>query len=189
MEYIMMEIPSGMFSNKKISKEEVHKNFEYYISQSKERINYLNSYIEKTGINMEFDFSPFSLIALWKWYETKIEVVKKTDEELATQISQYPDWMNEFITKDRVADNTLKIALDVSFYFAEVIIKNNEKISWGYFTSPRSRVSVNQPVLLGFSNDIDLNPRTLVLNCTRKSIKKKDEGILFNMYNTWIKYM
>lgn len=189
MEYIMMEIPCGMFSNEKISQIEVRKNFEYYISQSNDRIDYLYSYIINSGINIEFDYSPNSLINLWKWYETQIEVVEKTEEELNSQISQYPDWMKDFVSKKKISENTLKIALDMSFYFAEVIIRNNNKIKWGYFTSPRSRVSVNQPILLGFANDIDLNPRTIVLNCTRKSIRKKDEGILFNMYNTWMQYM
>lgn len=189
MEYIMMEIPCGMFSNEKISQIEVRKNFEYYISQSNDRIDYLYSYIKNTGTNIEFDYSPNSLINLWKWYETQIKVVEKTEEELKSQISQYPDWMKDFVSKEKISENTLKIALDVSFYFAEVIIRNNYKIKWGYFTSPKSRVSVNQPILLGFANDIDLNPRTIVLNCTRKSIRKNDEGILFNMYNTWMLYM
>ncbi len=189
MEYIMMEIPCGMFSNEKISHIEVRKNFEYYISQSNDRINYLCSYINNSGTHIKFDYLPNSLINLWKWYETQIEVVEKTEEELNSQISQYPDWMKDFVSREKISENTLKIALDVSFYFAEVILKNNKKIKWGYFTSPRSRVSVNQPILLGFVNDIDLNPRTIVLNCTRKSIKKKDEDILFNMYNTWTQYM
>ena len=189
MEYIMMEIPSGMFSDGKISKKEVGKYFEYYISCSNERIDYLSSYVKKMGINIEFDYSPESLIKLWKWYETQIEMVDKTEGELAYQINQYPNWMKDFVTKEKISDNTLKIALDISFYFAEVMIRNNNGIKWGYFTSPRSRMSVNQPTLLGFLNGIDLNPRLIVLNCTRKSSRNKDENLLFNMYKVWIGYI
>ena len=189
MEYIMMEIPAGMFSDDKITQNEIHQNFEHYIAQRDQRIEYLGAYINNTGVNVKFDYSPNSLIDLWKWYETQIEIVEKPKKEWKLQISQYPDWMKDFVSKEKISENTLKIALDVSFYFAEVIIRNNKKIEWGYFTSPRNRTSVNQPTLVGFVNDIDLNPRTIVLNCTRKSIRKKDEGILFNMYNIWMQYV
>ena len=63
--------------------------------------------------------------------------------------------------------------MDVALYFAEVIIRNNsEKIKWGYFTKPQIRIGVNQPTLLGFKYDKDLNPRIVIVNLARRSAKK-----------------
>ncbi|MCR4651430.1 MAG: hypothetical protein K5662_06710 [Lachnospiraceae bacterium] len=189
MEYIMMEIPSGMFTNEKITKKEVRQRFEYYVSQSNSRIDYLHSYIKDTGTNIELDYSPESLIDLWRWYEDQIEVVKKTEEEWNDEISQYPNWMKDWIPREDLSMKTMKISLDVSFYFAEVMIRNNNKIEWGYFTSPKNRIGVNMPVLLGFVNGVDLDPRRIVDVCTRKSTRGKDECRLFNIYNTWLEYI
>ena len=60
---------------------------------------------------------------------------------------------------------------------------------WGYFTKPKNRFSVNEPVLLGFKDNDDLNPRLIVENCTRKSAKEKMDDRLLKIYNTWMKYI
>lgn len=190
MEYIAMEIPLEMVPFEKMTKKDTKAYFEFYIAQINKRIEYLKQYIQNEGKMIEFDYSPNSLIVLWKWYEEKITVEEKTREELDAEISKHPEWMKDFVKKEKVSIDTLKIALDVSAYFAEVLIRNNnERIKWGYFVSPKTRMSVNQPVLLGFKNGIDLNPRLIVLNCTRKCVACKNERILFDMYNTWINYL
>ena len=50
-------------------------------------------------------------------------------------------------------------------------------------------MSVNEPTLLGFKSDMDLNPRLIVLNCTRRSGKERLNTRLFDMYNTWMSYI
>lgn len=183
-----MKMPENL-SFDKMTKNEAKFFFEYYISQSDERINYLKDYIQREGKNITFDYSPDSLVMLWNWYEKKITIIDKTKEEFELQCSKYPKWMQDYISKEKVSNETLKIALDISFYFAEVVIRNNKEIKWGIFTSPASRMSVNQPTLLGFSDGIDLNPRLIVLNCIRKSARNKNERNLFDLYNTWMKYI
>lgn len=85
---------------------------------------------------------------------------------------------------------TLKYGMDIAIYFAEIIIKNSDgRIQWGYFTRPPKRMSVNQPTLLGFKAGMDLNPRLIVINCTRRSSKERNNNRLLDMYNTWMNYI
>ncbi len=73
-----------------------------------------------------------------------------------------------------------------SIYFAEVVIKNsNGKIYWAFHTKPKNSESLNEPVLVGFLDDVYLNPRKIVEVLTRRSHREKDEYRLLNIYNVW----
>lgn len=190
MEYEMMIPPFEHKDFKSMNNKETKKYFDWFVSQVEYRIEYLKQYIDKEGVELDLDFSIDSLIPLWKWYEDKIEVVKKDKEEYIQQMAMYPEWMQPYISQEKISNDTLKIGLDISMYFAEVIIRNNpEKIRWGFFTKSKKRMSVNQPTLLGFLGDDDLNPRLIILNCTRRSSKEKNATRLYDMYNTWSKYI
>lgn len=190
MEYEMMIPPfkHGEFVN--MNKKEAQQYFDWYISQVKHRINILKKFVEKEGLENVLDYSADSFIPLWEWYEKKIEFVQKDVEEYKSEVSKYPNWMQSEILTTKVSFETLKYALDISMYFAESIIRNSGgKIKWGYFTSPKKRMSVNEPTLLGFKGNMDLNPRLVVLNCTRRSGKGKLNTRLIEMYNIWMSYV
>lgn len=190
MEYEMMMPPfkHGEFIDMK--KKEVQQYFDWYVSQVNYRIDILKKYIEKECLEDILDYSVDSFIPLWEWYEKKIEFVQKDVEEYKSEINKHPIWMQSEILTTKISFETLKYALDISMYFAEVIIRNsNGKIKWGYFTSPKKRISVNEPTLLGFKGDMDLNPRLIVLNCTRRSGKESSNTRLLEMYNTWMAYI
>lgn len=190
MEYEMMIPPFkyGKFADMK--KKETQQYFEWYISQIQNRIEILKKHMEKDNFKSILDYSVDSLIPLWEWYEKKIEFVPKDVEEYEREISKYPYWMQSEISTTQVSFDTLKYGLDISMYFAEIIIKNSKgKIKWGYFTGPKKRVSVNEPTLLGFKGDMDLNPRLIILNCTRRSGKEKLNTRLLDVYNTWMSYV
>lgn len=59
----------------------------------------------------------------------------------------------------------------------------------GYFTKPKSEVSVNMPILLGFKMNMKLDPRRIVHVCAQKSYDEHDENRLINAYKTWISYI
>lgn len=80
---------------------------------------------------------------------------------------------------------TMIYGLDIAIYFAEVIVRNNPSIHWGYYVKPKNRSSVNQPVLLGFKFDKEMNPREIVVNCIRKSDKELDPNRLYDLYHVW----
>lgn len=190
MEYEMMIPPFEHIGFECLKKKEASEYFEWYVSQVKYRIEVLKNYVQNESENVIFDYTPDSLISLWTWYEKKIKIVDKTKEELDEQMSRYPSWMHNEIARTKISLETLKYGMDVAIYFAEVIIRNsNGKIQWGYFTSPKKRMSINEPTLLGFKEDMDLNPRLIVINCTRRSSVESNNNRLFDMYNTWMNYI
>ena len=71
--------------------------------------------------------------------------------------------MQSQISERKISEKTLDIGMDIAIYFAEIIRKTApEKIDWGYFTSPKNQMYVNQPVLLGFRADIPLCPAQII---------------------------
>ena len=190
MEYEMMIPPFEHCEFSQMNKREAQFYFDWFISQVEHRINILNRYIISEDEDMVLDFSIESLIPLWKWYEQKIQIVLKDNIDYKKEIDLHPTWMEPYVSKTKISSETLKIGLDISIYFAEVMIRNNNgKIKWGFFCKPKEQISVNEPVLLGFEGGDDLNPRLIILNCIRKSSKEKAERRLFDMYNTWMDYI
>lgn len=188
MEYEVVVSPFKYNDFEKLSKIETEQYFQWYINHISDRLHILEKYIRKEGEKFELDYTPKSLIPLWSWYEKKIEMVEKTSEEIENELNKYPDWMHSEIMRTKVSVNTLKYSWDIALYFAEVMIRNGrEKVYWGYFTKPQKRMSVNEPTLLGFINDMDLNPRLIVMTCTRRSCRARDDNRLFDMYNIWYK--
>ena len=59
----------------------------------------------------------------------------------------------------------------------------------GIFYWAKKRQSVNEPVLLGFKNNVDLNPRLVLLNLLRRSSKEINEKRLYDIYYVWMKYI
>ncbi len=97
--------------------------------------------------------------------------------------------MREFIAEEQLALSTWNIAMDLAIYFAEVMVRNNApRIYWGYYTKPRNLVSVNMPVLLGFTGGA-LDSRAIVINCTCHSVKELNYKRLYEKYKIWLKYI
>lgn len=190
MEYEMMIPPFEHGEFIKMKKKEAQEYFDWFTSQVSNRIDILRKVLVKEGLNDILDFSAESLVPLWEWYEKKIIFIEKETEELLDEITKQPNWMKSEILTTKVSPETLKYALDISIYFAEIIRRDSKgKIDWGYFSSPSKRISVNEPTLLGFKSDMDLNPRLIVLNCTRRSGRELLKTRLFDMYNTWMTYI
>lgn len=189
MNYEMMIPPFEIIRFKDMNKVQAKEYFEWYMSQKENRINVLKNYIKDDGGDIVFDYTVDSLIPLWEWYESKISYRELSDKEVESRKKRYPQWMENYISNKDLSFETLKISLDVAIYFAEVIVRNNDEISWGYFTKPKNRISVNEPTLLGFICDKDLNPRTIVNTCTRRSGREKNKNRLYDIYHVWMDYI
>lgn len=180
MEYIYMDPPFEHCKFDLFSKKQASEYFEWYTKQSFLRINLLQEYINTTTIEkVELDFSDYSLIPLWEWYENFVLLNDEINTKTVSIDNGEPLFSNE----------VLKIALDVSFYFAELFIKHNSSVKWGYFTKPKNRISVNKPVLLGFKYDKCLDPRLIVENCSYRSLKVKNSDALYDIYNNWLVFL
>lgn len=164
--------------------------FEQYTGQIEIHLKNLKNEVCSEVGDMNFDYSPESLIPLWSWYEKKIELEEKSEDEMLEEAKRYPEWMHAYLGQTKISLQTLRYCLEVALYFAEVIIRNcNGKIYWGYFTRPKNRMSVNEPTLLGFKGKMDLEPRLVVLNCTRRSSRETLNTRLYDMYYIWMKYV
>ena len=60
---------------------------------------------------------------------------------------------------------------------------------WGFFTKPKSRVSVNEPVLLGFENGLDMNPRRIVDTLMWQCANGKSSEGLYEVFEIWSKFV
>lgn len=190
MEYELMIPPFNCNSFKEFNKKQVEEYFQWYVEQIGYRIEVLSNFLKYEEETISLDFSIESLIPLWNWYESKIIVEQKNEEELLKEIQKYPSWMKDEISTTKISLQTYKFGMDIAIYFAEIIRKRSEgKIQWGYFTKPQNRASVNQPVLLGFKAEMDLNPRLVITNCTRRSSKERNKERLVEMYYTWMRYI
>ena len=152
------------------------------------RIEMLEEYVHNAGVDIDFDYSPESLIPLWRWYETIIVSEKKTEEEIAAEKKNMPEWLHSQISEEKISMNTLKFGMDIAIYFAEVMIRNSDgKLHWGYVTKPKNYINVNRPVVSGFKAGKDLNPSRTVYVLTLKSKEEKNEKRLYDRYYVWQK--
>lgn len=180
MEYNYMVSPFGFDSFDNINKKQAQEYFQWYISQSEIRIGLLRTFINENHLEpINFDNSPDSLVHLWKWFE---------DDILFSEQGLVSEWGNDCCNAE-FPNEVLKIIVDISFYFAEVFLNNNPSITWGYFTKPKNRMSVNKPVLVGFKADMDLDPRLIVRNCAYRSLDNKNYKNLYNLYINWLDFL
>ena len=146
--------------------------------------------MHNAGVDIDFDYSPESLIPLWRWYETIIVSEKKTEEEIEAEKKNTPEWLHSQISEEKISMNTLKFGMDIAIYFAEVMIRNSEgTLHWGYVTKPKNYINVNRPVVSGFKAGKDLNPSRTVYVLTLKSEEEKNEKRLYNSYYVWQQYI
>ena len=171
------------------TKKEAEQYFQWYLGQREERIEYLKDMVQQERKDVLFDYTPESLIKIWEWYEGKIVIEPRPLEEIEKERARELEWMQEYVPEEQLSLKTWDIAMDIAIYFAEVMVRNNaSKVYWGYFTKPKNKVSVNMPVLLGFKDGVELDPRAIVVNCTRHSAEESNYNRLYEVYEIWLKY-
>ncbi|MFT8323422.1 MAG: hypothetical protein ABF649_21405 [Bacillus sp. (in: firmicutes)] len=190
MEYILMTPPFEVKPFEKMKKKEAQMHFDWFLSEIPKRIELISkAYLETGGGKLEdLDLTPQSLVNLWTWFIPRIEIVTKTDEEIAEELKEAPEWLTEIAMENnkKLSVGTLCLAMDIAIYFAEVFVKHFNKLDWGYVTKPKKMLYVNRPVIIGFSSGIELDPRNIVYNLTFRVVEgdKSKEG-LFNLFKVW----
>lgn len=190
LEYPLMTPPFNIKPFEKMTKKEAQMHFNWYLSEVPKRIELISkAYLETGGGKLEdLDLSPQSLVNLWTWFLPKIVTVTKSKEEIADELKEVPEWFKDIVIDNnkKLSVGTLSLAMDIAIYFAEVFIRNFDKLYWGFVTKPKSLAYVNSPVIIGFSSGIELDPRNLVYNLTLRVINgntNKEE--LFNLFDVW----
>ena len=162
--------------------------FLWYTSEIPNRIALLWEYIKQERPEAEpFDYSPESLIPLWEWYETKIEQVPMTAKEIESRVRIFPKYLESEIRKNtkKFTDETLSLALDISIYLGEVVVKNHPHLRWNYRTRPKREISVYRPVIDGLNYKMTLDSSRIVFVQMLTSVKEQNKNHLYVIYRHW----
>lgn len=162
--------------------------FLWYKSEIPNRIALLWEYMKQERPEAEpFDYSPESLIPMWEWYETKIEQVPMTAKEIESRVRIFPKYLESEIRKNtkKFTDKTLSLALDISIYLGEVVVKNHPHLRWNYRTRPKREVSVYRPVIDGLNYKMTFEPTRIVFVQMLKSVEKQNINHLYHIYCHW----
>lgn len=171
-----------------MNKKEAQEHFEWYISEAPRRIKQLKDFVDKFDLDkrVEFDYSPQSLVDLWSWYVKNVEILDKSETELANEIKSINPLIKNHIRNNKISTMWLAIALDIGIYLAECMIRNNENLKWDVLFKPKSLMCVNKPVIIGFQNDLQMDTSNLIFIQTRKILKgQKKESALIELFNNW----
>ena len=162
--------------------------FLWYTSEIPNRIALLWEYIKQERPEAEpFDYSPESLIPLWEWYETKIEQVPMTAKEIESRVRMFPKYLESEIQKNtkKFTDETLSLALDISIYLGEVVVKNHPHLRWNYRTRPKREISVYRQVIDGLNYKMTLDSSRIVFVQMLTSVKEQNKNHLYVIYRHW----
>lgn len=188
MNYTYFVPPFELIPFREMSKKEAVHFYEWYINEIPYRLDLFEKLLIENSVIEKLSFSTDLLIPIWDWYEKNICFRKLSDFEYSKKISDYPDWMHNFVFNEELSFETLNIGMDLAVFFAELFINENRgKIEWGLITGRKKLVDVNQPVLVGFRNGILMNPRVIVENMALRSAKEKNKTRLYDIFYTWMK--
>ncbi len=188
MEYSLMTPPFQVRNFDEMSEKDAKEHYEWYLSEISNRLNLLEKAVNvlKPYQQVKLDFSKDSLIDLWGWYIDNVQIVQKSEEEYQNELVSANPVTREFIQKDEIATGWLSIAMDISIYFAECLVKNNKVLNWGLVTKPKSLACVNKPVIVGFKNNMKLDATNIIFVQTRKILKGvRKRDALLQLYDNW----
>ncbi len=169
-----------------LNKKEAMRYFEWFVSIIPKRIAMLRKACVSDGIGDILDYTPESLVPLWRWYLDDVRFEEQSREEYEARLASVPDYMWHHVNQTVVARGYRLIAWDISIYFAECMLRACPKISWGIVFKPKNYVAVNRPILVGFENDLDLDTHQIVRTQMHRILDNgTDEGKLLHFFNIW----
>lgn len=177
----------------KLSEKEAATYFEWFVEQVPRRVAYVSAVCAKElRVPVErLDFSPESLLLIWKWFrkKAKTEPVTLTEEE-----KNHSAFNNGMFKNDRqLTLETEYIIRDIGMYLAETFRKNHPQIYWTYYTKPKRSFFVNHPLLKGFVDmttgvpfNAEFEPIHMAGIQARKILSGKSKDTdLFDIYTIW----
>ena len=201
-EYTLMIAPFDFAGHKRIAARQFFDNyaffeltpkqakeyFKWYMAEIPHRLTLLWNRIQQDCPELEpFDYSPESLHFIWEWYEPKIQRVPMTAKEIEYEVRKFPKYLESQIRKNtqKFTDETLSLALDISIYLGEVVVKNHPYLRWNYRTRPKRDFSVYRPVIDGLNCKMTLWPSQVLFVLMIESSKERDKNRVYDMYRYW----
>ena len=186
-QYNSLVIPDELyiedFKNAKV--EDAFQFAEWYFAQTKDRINVLKDYISQNNSNLILDYTDESLIKLWNWFEDNLEMVKKDNEEIEYEKEQIPQVFWSYIQNDRISHLMIEIAIDISYYFVDMLLNKHSNLKTDCITKPNWKNNLKKPVISGFFMDITFEPIQELVECARRSGEKKNPYRLKMLYDKY----
>ena len=191
----------------KLTKDEAKDYFEWFVSHVDERANYIRQLAsEDLCIPIDIlDYSPESLIVLWRWFLNVAEI-SKTPSKVLKSIRQELKANNEpkeFI-EDMIREHRAELSIftkylirDIGMYVGKTLIMNNESLRWDYHTNTKKDSFANIPQLFGVFHT-DYNPPFEMLfdplhftemQASNLLYDTQNEDDLYNVYKRWEKWI
>jgi len=182
-----------------MSKKTAKEAFDWYIAAIPGRMQYFRTRCAADlGIPVEtLDYSPESLIPVWRWFLRTARTEDTPKEELAWMMEQAKIFGESFITRKVLSVATEFIVRDISMYIGECFLKECPKLYWTYRDKPKSSVTVNQPVIAGLviSAGGQTKPTAFAVihmvgvQASKVLSKDAEETDLFKIYQIWREYL
>lgn len=174
--------------------------FQWFSSNIDDRIAYLNTMCAKSmrKSSSRLDYSPNSLVLLWKWFLKTARLEPTPREELEEMENGAKVFGESFINYEHFTPTSKMVMQDIAIYLGECYVKNYDNLYWCYRTRPKRWVGVNRPVIGGFSfktknggtEEAYYQPLGAVegaaANLFDFTAKKTD---LLDNYQLWLKYI
>jgi len=204
--YIPLPIPLNKpFSE--LSKKEADEYYNWFLTHIDERTDYLREKVS-TSLNISIvclDFSLESLKLIWKWFLQVAEiskvpksVLKEIKKSLRGQPQSLVDHMVEQ-QKEGLSVFTEYVLRDIGMYLAKMFIANYPCLYWTVINNPKSYISVNEPIIMGFIDDDpsypkpfrpDLEPISLARNPAMNLFDNtQQENDLYDWALKWIQWI
>lgn len=110
-----------------------------------------------------------------------------TAKEIESRVRMFPKYLESEIQKNtkKFTDETLSLALDISIYLGEVVVKNHPHLRWNYRTRPKREISVYRPVIDGLNYKMTLDSSRIVFVQMLTSVKEQNKNHLYVIYRHW----
>ena len=154
------------------------------MSQSKARRNILLDAVERLGgQKSELDYTPESLIPLWKAMSPLFKKRPLTAEEKGRFYKGIPSAAKQLkFSLTTQTTETLCLAIDIGYYIAEIYMRRYPQVHWVVFK--HKSMSFNKPALSGFY--LPLVPADMVKGSIGKQLRMPSDRHLFDIYQKWV---
>ena len=186
-------VTTPLFSSKSFfdfTKNEAEAYLSWFLESRLERLNILENYVQKDLPFWELDYKVKSFVELFDWFGTVISYRQMTGIEKSEVIQQLNS--SELlasiipIPEQTFTDQTVSICFDLGILFGELLIKQNNLLSWKYKVNSKKYIYYAQPIITREGIKVDFNPRAVIEIAAGKildGLTNKNE--FENLFKTW----
>jgi hypothetical protein len=92
------------------------------------------------------------------------------------------------VSEGELTGRTISLSMDVGMYLSQVFLRNSSSLRWDQIFGSRRFIDYGQPVLVGFTSNVSLNPVHMVITMAYGMVKgTKDGKALRDIHDIWSK--